>query len=376
MPVIQQIVPMVIALRSAIPAAKDDPEKTRGYVRIFTEAGETYRLLILQHTETFYPIVEAIIDFSAYPDLDIVPITFPFWMRLAQSIGKRSTVSPLFYDAYKALMTIVIGHLHFPTDIATLTGQELESFRAFRHVMGDTLKDCCYVLGTEPCLMATLELITKALSKGPNATWQEIEAPLFSIRSMGAEVDPLDEQAVPKIMDLIPSLPQHPRVRYAALLIISRYSEWINLHPDYIPASLQYASAGFEDSDVEVCGAAGQALKYLCQDCKRVCFFCSLRNSTSDSILPQHLVAFLPQLHTFLTSTGGKLAQEDKVMVYEAIAYVISAMPMETAAQSLRTFAADILEAVHNLTSKPANATKQDLQLVGGMYPSMLQVTT
>lgn len=273
MAVIEQIVPLVIALRAGLPAAKDDPEKTRGYVRIFTEAGETYRLLILQHTETFYPIVETIIEFSAYPDLDIVPITFPFWMRLAQSIGKRSTVSPLFYDAYKALMTIVIGHLHFPADAHTLSAQEMDAFRAFRHVMGDTLKDCCYVLGTEPCLMATLELITKSLAKGPNATWQEIEAPLFSIRSMGAEVDPLDEKAVPKIMDLIPNLPQHPRVRYAALLIISRYSEWINMHPEYIPACLNYASAGFEDTDVEVCGAAGQALKYLCQDCKRVCSF-------------------------------------------------------------------------------------------------------
>ena len=78
----------------------------------------------------------------------------------------------------------------------------------------------------------------------------------------------------------------------------------------------------------------------------------------------QHLVPYLPQLHTFLASTGSKLAQDDRIMVYEAIAYVISAMPMEHAAQSLRTFASDILEAVHNTTSKPDVATKQDLQVV------------
>lgn len=298
MPVIERIVPMVIALRPSLPAASDDPEKTRGYVRIFTEAGETYRVLLLQHTETFYPIVETIIEFSAYPDLDIVPITFPFWMRLAQSIGKRTSVSPLFYDAYRALMTVVIGHLHFPTDITALSGQEMDSFRAFRHVMGDTLKDCCYVLGTEPCLMATLELITTALAKGPNATWQEIEAPLFSIRSMGAEADPLDEKAVPKIVDLIPNLPQHPRVRYAALLIISRYSEWINMHPEYIPTCLQYASAGFEDSDIEVCGAAGQALKYLCQDCKRV-------SPVVDSELPLSMLMMLSSSILSLSSLSS-----------------------------------------------------------------------
>jgi transportin-3 len=121
--------------------------------------------------------------------------------------------------------------------------------------------------------MTTYEMITTALARGPAAiSWQEIEAPLFAMRSMGAEVDPTDNAAVPKIMDLIPSLPLHPRVRYAALLIISRYTEWINVHPEYISVQLQYISAGFDDSDTEVCAAAGQALKYLCQDCKQVQF--------------------------------------------------------------------------------------------------------
>ncbi|OCH94769.1 ARM repeat-containing protein [Obba rivulosa] len=346
MQVIEQIVPRVIALRPKLVEYKEDPEKIRGLARIFTEAGETYRSLVLHHPETFFPIVEAIGECSAYPDLDIVPITFHFWMRLAQSIGKRQSVSPLFIDAYKALMNVIIAHLHFPSDMSTFTGQEAENFRSFRHVMGDTLKDCCYVLGAEVCLTGTYEQIGAALSRGPDASWQEIEAPLFALRSMGAEVNPNDDKAVPKIMDLIPSLPPHPRVRYAALLIISRYTEWISKHPDYIPYQLQYISAGFEDSDSEVNAAAGQALKYLCQDCRR------------------HLVDFLPQLHTFLGSMGSKLVQDDKIQVYEAIAHVISAMPMEQAAQSLRTFSLDILAQVHALAMKPTVATQEELQAV------------
>lgn len=270
MQVIELLVPRIISLRPKLTQFKDDPEKIRGFARIFAEAGETYRSLLLHHPDTFFPIVEAIGECSAYPDLDIVPITFHFWMRLAQSIGKKPYVSPIFLDAYKALMGVIIQHLHFPEDLTSLTGQEAENFRSFRHVMGDTLKDCCYVLGTDTCLLTTYELITAALARGPDVSWQEIEAPLFSMRSMGAEVDPTDDKAVPKIMDLIPSLPRHPRVRYAALLIISRYTEWINRHPEYIPYQLQYISAGFEDADAEVNAAAGQALKYLCQDCRRV----------------------------------------------------------------------------------------------------------
>jgi transportin-3 len=270
MAIIERIVPKVIGLKAALSTAEDDSEKMRGYARIFSEAGETYRLLILQHTETFFPIVEAIGQCSAFHDLDIVPITFPFWMRLAQSIGKKASIPPLLRDAYKSLVTVMINHLHFPSDSSTLTGQEVDDFRSFRHVMGDTLKDCCYVLGAEQCLMETLQLVQAALAQGPNTPWQNVEAPLFAMRSMGAEVNPKDEHTVPMIMQLIPTLPTHTRIRYAALLIISRYTEWINAHPDYISPSLQYISAGFEDTDQDVIGAAGQALKYLCQDCKRV----------------------------------------------------------------------------------------------------------
>ncbi|KAF9244609.1 armadillo-type protein [Melanogaster broomeanus] len=348
MPVIELIVPRIIALKPQIEARKEDSERIRGLARIFAEAGETYRLLILRHTSTFFPIVEAIGQCSAYPDLDIVPITFPFWMRLAQTIGKKASVEPLFSEAYNTLMGVVIQHLTFPADTASLTGQEADDFRAFRHVMGDTLKDCCLVLGADTCLLSAYSRITTALSRGAQSnSWQEIEAPLFALRSMGAEVDIADENAVPKIMDLIPSLPNHPRIRYAALLIISRYTEWINRHPDYISFQLQYISAGFEDSDSEVSAAAGQALKYLCQDCK------------------QHLIDFLPTLHAFLTTTGSKLVQDDRRQVYEAIAYVISAMPMEKAAESLRTFSLDILSQIHALTGKTTPITKQELKEIG-----------
>ncbi|KAI1783930.1 armadillo-type protein [Ganoderma leucocontextum] len=99
MPVIEVIVPHVIALRPKLVEFKEDPEIIRGLARVFAEAGEAYRGMLLHHPEMFFSIVEAIGECSAYPDLDIVPITFNFWMRLAQSIGKKSSVSPLFLDA-------------------------------------------------------------------------------------------------------------------------------------------------------------------------------------------------------------------------------------------------------------------------------------
>ncbi|KAG8890836.1 Nuclear import receptor [Tulasnella sp. 332] len=349
--VIEAVLPRLLALRPKLAAAcqADDSEKVRGLCRIFTEAGETYRMLVLQHPDTFFPIVEAIGECAAYTDLDVVQITFPFWFRLAQSIGKKQNVPVPFLNAYRALMAIIVGHLHFPENPESLTAQERDDFRAFRHIMGDTLKDCCYVLGTEGCLTRVYDMITAAMARGTSGgkvEWQEIEAPLFSMRSMGAEVNPDDEEVIPKIMDLIPQLPSHPRVRYAATLVISRYSDWTDKHPSYIPFQLSYISAGFEDADTEVAAAAGQAMKYMCKDCKK------------------HLVLYLPQLHTFVQTVGPRLIQDDRLQVYEAIAYIISSMSMNEAGQTFRSFALDLVTQVHAVLGKAAAATPDELQTI------------
>jgi len=269
MSVIERILPRLVALRPRIREHLDDSDRMRGYARIFAEAGETYRALLLEHTDTFYPIVEAIAECTACTDLDVVPITFPFWYRLAQSLGKRSSMPPMFTQAYAALVDIIIRHLHFPTDWSSLTSQEQDDFRSFRHHMGDTLKDCCYVLGSDACLQRAFDLLQVALSAGA-VQWQQVEAPLFSMRSMGAQLDVHDDRVVPQIIDIVPRLPNHSRIRYSATMVISRYTEWLTHHPAYIPGLMTYVSAGFDDQDAEVPAASSQAIFYMCKDCPTV----------------------------------------------------------------------------------------------------------
>lgn len=272
LPIIEQITARLVALKPKLKEVGEDVEKMRGYTRIFSEAGETYRTLIVNHIEAFHPIVEALLECASYPDLDVVPITFQFWYHLAMTArNRRETVSPLIADVYQKLTAVMIDHLRFPADFDELPAQERDEFRDFRHIMGDTLKDCCYVLGSSLCLSRTYEMILKIMS-GPasNQAWQDIEAPLFAMRSMGAEIPPTDEEVVPLIMDLIVRLPAHPKVRYAATLVVSRYTEWVALHPTYIPGLLDYISTAFDDSDKEVVAAAGQALRFLCKDCSSV----------------------------------------------------------------------------------------------------------
>merc|ERR1719487_956836 len=137
------------------------------------------------------------------------------------------------------------------------------------------------------------------------------------MRSMGAAIDIYDDVLVPKIMEMLPKLPPHPRIRYAAILVIGRYTHWTQQHPQHIQFQLPYVSSGFDDNDPEVLAAASQTMKYLCKDC------------------PEHLVAFLPQLHSFIQTVSGKLGAQDLLDLSAAIAHIIVAMPPHEIASAL-----------------------------------------
>ena len=347
MDVIQRVVGRLHPLRQELSSADDDEDKVRGLCRIFVQAGESYHRIILRHHNEFFPIVEAIAECTAYHDLDIVQITFRFWYLLSGALSHAygRPEAERFYPLYERLLEVIIRHLRFPDDPDALTGQERDDFRSFRHVMGDTLKDCCHVLGSRQCLLRSLHLIQTTISQSTPDTlkWQDVEAPLFSMRAMGAEADPRDEEVLPQIIHIIPTLPDHPKLRYAGLLVLSRYTEWIDIHPEQIPAQLSYISAGLEDAGSDVTAAAAQAMNFLCQDCHR------------------HLVPYLPQLYEFFQSMNDKLGPDDLVSISEAIAYVIAGMQPNEAPQALMQFSQPLLESLSQI-SGIANPSKDQLR--------------
>ncbi|GAA6059173.1 hypothetical protein JCM10212_005518 [Sporobolomyces blumeae] len=346
--VIQEIVPRLNALQPnlADPETREDEDKMRGFCRVLVEAGEWYEPLIPQHPDTFLPLVQLISSCAAYDGLEVVGITLNFWYRLSRGLVKmhgNPAIAPLL-QVYSDLVAIVIRHLHYPDDSSPLSGEERDTFRDFRHKIGDTLKDCCSVLGAGPCLQQAFDAIARAVSAGDAVRWQDVEAPLFSMRSMGAAIDVEDDQIVPKIMEMLPKLPQHPRIRYAAILVIGRYTHWTERHPEHIQFQLPYISSGFDDTDSEVLAAASQTMKYLCKDCSA------------------HLVPFLPQLHSFVQTVSSKLGAEDLLDLSAAIAHIIVAMPPTEIPQTLSTFAMPNLELIHAIVQQDAAASRDDLR--------------
>jgi transportin-3 len=143
--------------------------------------------------------------------------------------------------------------------------------------MGDVLKDCVRVLGEESINVPYTILcgfyangVTNGSGSGasalnPNIPWQKIEAPLFSLRAMCREVSLHENKYLPEIMAMLPRLPVHPKIKYAAILVIGRYAEWTNFHPDLLSFQLEYVSAGFDFADNQ--NACSSAFRDLCKYC-------------------------------------------------------------------------------------------------------------
>ncbi|KAL0080626.1 armadillo-type protein [Phycomyces blakesleeanus] len=342
---IERIYPLFGTLIQQLREAKadEDSDKVRGYCRMFVEAGEAYVLLIAQHPESFGVLLQGISECTAYEDLDIVPMTFKFWYELTNTLSTESykPAIPALVGYYDSLVDSIIRHLHYSDDVEEMSAKDRDDFRDFRHQMGDTLKDCCRIMTPQKCLLKPLTLLTRLLTQAETPpTWQQIEAPIFSLRSMGSEVPSDENEVMPQIMEFLSKLPDHPKIRYAATLVISRYSFWTRLHPEYVTYQLNYISAGFENQ--EVAAASALALKHLCKDCSEL------------------LIDFVGQLHPFYINIVRTLPFNDIIEVTEAVSHVISVIPASEILNALKSFCLPIAQDLHSIVAKNKNTITQN----------------
>ncbi|KAK3831462.1 MAG: armadillo-type protein [Linnemannia gamsii] len=345
MSVIEEIYPNLLPLRQEIVQSLEDEneENIRGYCKIFVEAGECYLSLVVRHTDHFRGIVEGIAECTSFHDLDVVPMTFRFWYQLADELRKNEEARLKYQDVYEKLVDVMIKHLHYPDDMDSWSAKQRDDFKDFRHVMGDVLKDCCLILGSRIPLGKAYMQITEAAQKTP-PKWQEVEAPLMALRSMGAQVEAEENEVLPEIMKLLAQLPEHPKIKYAATLVIARYGSWTDKHPEFIEYQLSFISSGFENEDVVA--ASALALKLLCKECST------------------HLLNYLNQLHSFFMGVTKKLRGMDLYEVTEAVAHVIAAVPNAELAQVFRMFCQPIAQQLALLASKSTTSQEEDIPLI------------
>lgn len=345
--VIKVLYPRVINLQPKIEAAaQSDPDIFKGYTRIFAEAGEAWTVLIARQPMEFRKLVEAIRECAARDiERDVIHLTFNFWYELKNYLVLEKYIEARVQlaDIYASLVDIMINHLQYPhsdtgneEDLFDGDREQEEKFREFRHSMGDVLKDCCEVVGPADCLSKAFTQVQAWLQAysingtrtptGEVANWQELEAPLFSMRAMGRMVPAEENQVLPQIMQVLVSLPEHEKVRFAATLVLGRYTEWTSKHPEYLESQLNYITNGFQTGSKEVTKAAAMALKFFCQDCGKL------------------LVNHVGQLHAFYEHVSGSLPLPSLYDITDGVAHVIAAQPQEKLYDALKLFCQPIVE--------------------------------
>ncbi|KAJ2233203.1 Nuclear import receptor [Coemansia sp. RSA 485] len=340
-----QLGALATQMRSDAQLAAGDEERARGYCHVFTEAGEAWVERIVGSIATFEGLVGALVDCMRLTTLDVITMMFDFWARLADVTldctsscdGARRTLVVV----YSTLIDIIIGHVRYPVADTAMSAKERDEFREFRHSIGDVLKDCVRVVGQSRALTQAYDVMARGIDGTSQTPWQDIEAPLFALRAMGAEVAPEEAEVLPKIMDMFARFPQHPRLRYAATLVIGRYTEWTYEHPQYVPFQLSYIVEGFKDR--EVAAASAQALKYLCQDCSRF------------------LAAHWAELLRFFaeTASSGTLEDADVIEFAEALAHVVSAVQAPETPAALEAFCLPVARELDALLQR-AEASERD----------------
>ena len=370
---IQTLYPRIIALRPMITQAaeNEDLDTYKGVTRIFAEAGEAWVVLIARMPEQFRSLVEAVLECCARDrDRDAVALTFYFWSEMKQYLvlEKYIEARTMFSHEFSKLVNVMIKHLEFPmpedddeTDLFDGDREQEEKFREFRHSMGDVLKYCCDVLGVTECLGTAFNRIKEWVAKyGAQATdtkvphWQELEAPLFSMRAMGRMVDRDEHIILPQVMPLLVQVPSHEKVRFAAIMALGRYTEWTAEHPQFLEPQLNFIISGFSHESKEVVRAAALSFKFFCHDCR--------------SLLQGHVL----QLQKFYDSVLDGLPLGSQEEITEGVAYVVSVQALDKTYETLKLYCDPL---VKRLMSKANSAQEEKGKLdVAGEWHRRVRV--
>ncbi|ODV78624.1 ARM repeat-containing protein [Suhomyces tanzawaensis NRRL Y-17324] len=326
------------------PSKREDPETFESLTRLFVEASEAWNVLIVKNPKHFKPLVEILLESCKYDqDLDIVRYTFNFWDMLKQliTLPKFQESKQELSSCFESLISIIIKQLTYPIgvddhDLFEGDKEQEDKFKEFRYEMGDVLKNCCSVLGATKALSIPFQQIQQIISNPENSSsnWQNLESALFSMRTMAKEVPTKERTILPSIMSYLVQLPEHPKIRYSATLVLGRYTEWTSKNPQFLQPQLNYIIKGFEivgqssdqKSSKDIIMATSRALMYFCQDCSSL------------------LVEYLEQLYMLYGQIKDQLDVVSHYELVDGLAHVINQLPMENLYKTTEMFINPTLE--------------------------------
>ncbi|ORE02231.1 hypothetical protein BCV72DRAFT_252588 [Rhizopus microsporus var. microsporus] len=285
----------------------DDEETARLLAKLFSTYGETYtdyiaKELVDPNIQSLMSMIMRLTGFEGYfpADQEVSEIPLNFWYILQETLHDESVLPPpkdnpkLWNCAqsaiamYRELVVILIKNARYPDD---------DTWNSWNKEYASSILDQWAFL--------------------PTAS-QELEAALFSLKSISEEVSHDENEHVPRFFDVLARLPNecHIRLKNTVLLLLGSLSEWLKLHPVFLGSVMNYIVPCL--SDTRLAQSASTSFADICDTCRE-----SLVAELSDLMQPPILQK-----------------------VVESVADVIQVLPPERAIAPLMSLTGDILQGI------------------------------
>ncbi|CEG82569.1 hypothetical protein RMATCC62417_16625 [Rhizopus microsporus] len=329
----------------------NDEETARLLAKLFSAYGETYtdyiaKELVDPNIQSLMSMIMRLTGFEGYfpADQEVSEIPLNFWYILQETLHDESVLPPpkdnpkLWNCAqsaiamYRELVVILIKNARYPDDGTwnSWNKDTKDKFKIWRRDLGDVMINPYYVLRGD-MLAILLEYASSILDQWTflPAASQELEAALFSLKSISEEVSHDENEHVPRFFDVLARLPNecHIRLKNTVLLLLGSLSEWLKLHPVFLGSVMNYIVPCL--SDTRLAQSASTSFADICDTCRE-----SLVAELSD----------LMQVYAAMANSHIKPPILQKVV--ESVADVIQVLPPERAIAPLMSLTGDILQGI------------------------------
>ncbi|CAO3671228.1 unnamed protein product [Rhizopus microsporus] len=329
----------------------NDEETAKLLAKLFSTYGETYTDYIAKelddpNIQSLMSMIMQLTEFEGYfpADQEVSEIPLNFWYILQETLHDESVLPPpkdnpkLWSCAqsaivmYRELVVILIKNARYPDDETwnSWNKDTKDKFKIWRRDLGDVMINPYYVLRGD-MLAILLEYASSILDQWaflPTAS-QELEAALFSLKSISEEISHDENEHVPRFFDILARLPNecHIRLKNTVLLLLGSLSEWLKSHPVFLGSVMNYIVPCL--SDMRLAQSASTSFADICDTCRE-----SLVAELSD----------LMQVYAAMANSHIKPPILQKVV--ESVADVIQVLPPERAIAPLMSLTGDILQGI------------------------------
>lgn len=236
--------------------SNEDIDKSVNYSRIFTEMAESIvsPLIVEAASEQngfnipALKIIDLLLHCIGHYDYEVAEITFHFWFRFTELIHRKSSsLLPLFSSISNKLIHGLTRHCQLECDQEGLLSTDSNLYE-FRLRVRDLIKEVIFIVGAknyinESNVVSDLEAALQQLSQpSSNANWEEVEAQLFILSCIVADIND-DDQLVLSIINLVlhtNSTNLHTQIFATNCTILGELFQWLETNHQYINPILNY----------------------------------------------------------------------------------------------------------------------------------------